>query len=88
MATMTVLEFPPEQFSLFFLSTSHSDASYEVSSQLAFRLRRRENEIFLDGGHLGLRIGTILAIFALQDTQRLPIKFQVSCPFGSGEEAN
>ena len=35
-------------------------------------------------GHPGFPIETILAIFALQDTQMLPTKFQVDWPFGSG----
>ena len=39
------------------------------------------------GGHLGLPIGTILAIFDLQVTPMLPSKFGVNWPFGSGEEA-
>ena len=39
------------------------------------------------GGHLGFPIGTILAIFALQDIPMLPAKFQVNWPFSSGEEA-
>ena len=30
----------------------------------------------------------VLAIFALQDIPMLPTKFQVSSPFGSGEEVN
>ena len=38
------------------------------------------------GGHLGFLIGRILAIFDLQVTLMLPIEFQVSWPFGSGEE--
>ena len=37
-------------------------------------------------GHFGFQIGTILAIFDLQDTLMLPTKFQVNWPFGSGEE--
>ena len=44
---------------------------------------------FQDGGHgshLGFLIGTILAIFDLQDTPMLPSKFGVNWPFGSGEE--
>ena len=40
------------------------------------------------GGHLGYMIGTILAIFDLQDTPMLPSKFGVNWPFGSGEEEN
>ena len=39
------------------------------------------------GGQLGFPIGTILAIFDVQVTSLLPTKFQVSWPFGSGEEA-
>ena len=41
---------------------------------------------FQDGHHLGLPIGTILAIFDLQVTTMLPSKFGVNWPFGSGEE--
>ena len=39
------------------------------------------------GGHRGLPISMILAIFDLQDTPMLPSKFGVNWPFGSGEEA-
>ena len=38
------------------------------------------------GGHFGVPIGTILAIFDLQDTPMLPSKFGVNWPFGSGED--
>ena len=38
-------------------------------------------------GHLGIRLGTILAIFDLQVTPMLPTKFDVNWPLGSGEEA-
>ena len=64
-----------------FLSTSQPDASYQVSSLLAFCLRRRreKSQNGGHGGHLGLRIGTILNICALQDTRMLPTKSQVSC---------
>ena len=74
------LGFPIKTISLF-LSTSHPDASYQVSSLLAFCLRRRreKSQNGGHGGHLGLRIGTILNICALQDTPMLPTKFQVSC---------
>ena len=50
-------------------SSSHPDASYQISSQLAFLFRRRsEKYIFKwwsrhDGGHLWFPIGTILIIF-------------------------
>ena len=36
------------------------------------------------GGHLGFPIGTILAIFDLQDTPMLPTKYRVSWPRGVG----
>ena len=64
----------------YFLSTSHPDVSYLVSSQLAFAFRRRS-------GHLGFPISTILAVFDLQVTPMLPTKFGVNWPFGSEEEA-
>ena len=38
-------------------------------------------------GHLGFPIVTTLVIFDLQVIPMLPTKFQVSWPFGSGEEA-
>ena len=39
------------------------------------------------GGHLGFWIWTILVIFDLQVTLKLPTKFQINWPFGSGEAA-
>ena len=45
------------------------------------------SEQTLNGGHLGYRIGTILAIFDLQVTPMSPTKFGVNWPFGAGEEA-
>ena len=42
-ATAAVLDFGSERFS-FFWSTSNPDASYQVSSQLAFRFRRRSKK--------------------------------------------
>ena len=75
----------------YFRTTSHPNASYQASSQMAFQFRRRSKKIdFQDGchgGHLGFLIGMILAIFDLQDTLMLPTKFGVNWPFGSGEEA-
>ena len=48
----------------YFWSTNQPDASYQVSSQLAFHFRRRRVRIdFQDGCHLGFPIGTILAIY-------------------------
>ena len=87
-------------FSYFFLSTNYLVASYQVSCQLAYCGRKyhvswpscqeKKRKIdFQDGGHgshLGIQIGTILAIFALQDTPKFPTKFQVNWPLGSREE--
>ena len=73
----------------YFWSTSHPDANYQISSQLAFWFRRRSEKRFSRWspcGHLGFPIGTILAIFDLQVTPMLPTKFRVNWPFGSGEE--
>ena len=39
---------------------------------------------FQDGGHLGFRIRTILAIFDLQVTPMLPTKYRVNWPRGVG----
>ena len=72
-----------------FQSISHPDASYEVSSQLAFGFRRRSEKKFQDGhhgGHLGFPISIILATFDLQVTLMCPTKFGVNRPFGSEEE--
>ena len=66
----------------YFRSTSHPNASYRVSSQFAFRFRRRRERDFQDGHHLGFPIGMILVIFDLQVTQMLPTKFWVNWPRG------
>ena len=42
---------------------------------------------FQNGGHLGCRIETILAIFDLQVAPILPTKFRVNKPFSLGAEA-
>ena len=74
---------------IYFLSTSKPRcflASLE-STDVSVQEKKRKID-FQDGGnggHLGLPIGTILAIFGLQVT--LPSKFGVNWPFGSGEEA-
>ena len=75
-----------KDFGYFFLSTRHPDASYQVSSQLAFRFRRRDFQGGRHGSHPEFLIGTILAIFDLKVTPMLPTKFRVNSPFGSGEE--
>ena len=52
-----IWDFLSQQFELFFLSTSHPDASYQVSSQ-----KKKGKIDFQDGRHLGFPIGMILAI--------------------------
>ena len=70
---------------------SHPDASYQVSSQLAFWFRRRSEISRFSrcrhGGHLRFLIRTIKALFDLQVTPMIPTKFQIKWSFGSGEEA-
>ena len=73
-----------------FQSISHPDASYQVSSQLAFGFRRRsEKKDFQDGhhgGHNGFPISMLLVNFDLQVTLMHPTKFGVNRPFSSGVE--
>ena len=74
----------------YFWSIHLSNASYQISSQLAFLFGRRSEIDFQDGGHsgnLGLTIETILAILDIQVSPMLPTNFQADWPFGSGEEA-
>ena len=47
---------------------------------------KKQKIYFQDGGHLGLPIETIFAIFDLKVTLMLPTKFQVNWHFVSGEE--
>ena len=46
-------------------------------------MRKIDFEDGRHGDHLGFPVGTILAIFDLQVTKMLPIKFQIYWPFGS-----
>ena len=75
----------------YLLSISQPDASYQVSSQLAFFQFRRRID-FQDGrrlcGLLGFPIGMTLAIFDLQIITMLPTKFRVNWPFSSEEAKN
>ena len=67
----------------YFWSTSHPNASYLFESIGLSVLEKKKKIDFQDdghGGHLGFQIGTILAMFDLQVTPMLPIKFQVSWP--------
>ena len=65
----------------YFLSTSHPDDTYIISSQFTFRQRRRSEKYFFeDGGHGGyLRFlnGTILASFELKVPRCFLPKFQM-----------
>ena len=73
------------------LSTSHPDASNQVSSQFGLSVQEKKRKIdfqeFGHGGHFGFWTQTISAIFDLQVTPMLPTKFQVNWPLSSGEEA-
>ena len=85
------LRFPIETILAIFDPQITLMISYQVSSHLAFRFRRRREKIdFQDGhhdGHLGFPIEIILAFFDVQVTPMLPTKFLRSYPFGSGEKA-
>ena len=59
----------------------HRSPDYQRSS-LAFWF----NIDFQDGSYVGFPIRMILATFDLQVKSILPMKFQVNCPFGSGEK--
>ena len=70
----------------------HLDASYPSSfKSISISVQEKKQKIdFQDGcngDRLGFPIETIFAIFELQVTAMLPVKFRVHWPFGSGEEA-
>ena len=72
-----------------FWSTSHSDASYRGSCQLAFRFREVKNRF----SRWPWRPSLIsdrnnLSFFDLQVTPKLPTEGRVNWPFGSGEVKN
>ena len=79
----------------YFWSTSHADASYQVSSQLAFgagkesknRCSRRPPLRPLPPSWISL-VNYFSYCFDLQVTQMLSTKFQVSWSFGSAEEGS
>ena len=87
-AMAAILDLRSARFQLFMI---YRNVSYQVSSQLDFRFRRRSRKIYFKdgchGGHLGFPIGTILGILDLQVTQMLPTKFGVYWLLGLGEEA-
>ena len=71
----------------YFWSTSHHYASYEFLVNWLFGSWKEVKTRFSrwhHGGHPGLPIETILAIFDLQATPMLPTKFQVNGPSGVG----
>ena len=72
-------------FSFFLSKTPRCFLTSLESIGLSVQEKKRKID-FQDGGHLGFPIGTILAIFDLQDTPMLPSKFGVNWPFVSGEE--
>ena len=69
-----VFDLSSEQFCLF-LSTSHPNASYQVSSELAFRFSRREKNRFSRWRPLRLRIRTIWTILLFKTSDA---SYQVS----------
>ena len=84
------LDFQSDNFFFYFWSKSHPDASNQVSVNWPFSSGEEAKIDFQDvghGGHLGFLIRTIFAIFNLQVTLMLPVKFKVNWHFGSGEEA-
>ena len=96
-AMVAILDFPSEQFhKSFFLhiSTSHPDASCQVSCQLAFHYRRRsENQIFKMAAMAAIldfpseQFYKFFICTFLQVTEMLPTKFHANWPFIAGEEA-
>ena len=89
-AMAAILDFQSARFLLFLTYKSPWCflASLE-STGLSVQEKKRKIDIQDSGhsGHLGFPIGTILAIFDLQDTPMLPSNFGVNWPFGLGEEA-
>ena len=76
------LGFPIGIILVFFLSSSHPDASYPVSGQ------QKRKKYFQDGRHgsqLGFLIGMILTFFDLHVTLMLPTNFRFNWLFGWGE---
>ena len=73
-------------FSYFFVSTSHPDASYQFSNKLALWFRKiSEKKSF--------KMAAMTAILDFRSkqvklvTRMFPTKFRVNWPFSSGEEA-
>ena len=89
-AMAAILDFRSAQFYLFLIYKSPRSLLASLES-IGLSVQEKKRKIdFKDGchgGHLGFRIGMILAIFDLQITPMLPSKFGVNWPFGSGEEA-
>ena len=78
------LDFRSKHFS-YFKSTSHSDASHQVFKAGLSIHKKKGKIIFQDGGHgghLGISIGMIVAMFDLQVTTMFPTKFGVNWPVG------
>ena len=89
-AVAAILDFQSKIIELFFIYKSQQ--YYLPSFESAGRsVQEKKFKIyFQDGsqdGHLGCRIGTILASFDLQVTLIFPTNFRVSWPFGSGGDA-
>ena len=74
-----------------FLSTSHFDDSYQVSGQLAFRFRRRNEKYIFNmpamAAILVFRLERFLFFFIYNIRPDASAKFRFYWPFSSGEEA-
>ena len=83
--------FPVGTILAIFISTSHPEASYQFSIQIALRFRIiseiRSFKMAAMTAILNFPIQTIKAILDLQITRMLPTKFRVKWLFNSGEEA-
>ena len=86
-AMVAILDFQSARFYLFFIYKSPRCFLGSLES-IGFSVQEKKRKIvFQDGGHgghLGFRIGTILAISDLQVTPMLPTKYQVNRPRGVG----
>ena len=81
---------PDQNHFIYFLIYKSSRCFLLSFKSIGPLVQKRKRKIdFQDGGHgchLGFRIRTILAIFDLQVTPILSIKFRVNWPFCSGED--
>ena len=83
-ATAAILDFRSQRFLLFLIYKSPQCflSSYKsVGPSVREKKRKIDFQDGGHGGHLGFRIGTMLAIFDLQVTPMLPTWFQINWTF-------